>query len=66
MMNDNDIQEVRRFKNKKLSQFNEMELAQLSLFDIEPLQYQIVRTDTGEVFTDYSTESEDLQGGDGE
>ena len=63
-MNDNDIQEVRRFKNKKLSQFNEMELAQLSLFDIEPLQYQVVRTDTGEVFTDYSIESEDLQGGD--
>lgn len=62
MMNDNDIQEVRRFKNKKLSQFNEMELAQLSLFDVEPQQYQVVRTDTGEVLPDYSTDFENWQG----
>lgn len=51
VLNDNDLQDALRFKNKKLRQFNEKELAQLSRVDIVSRPYQVIDTESGELLT---------------
>ena len=48
-MNDNDIAEARRYKNKKLRQLNREELAGV-FEDAVTHSFEIVRTDTGDVY----------------
>ncbi len=53
VLNDNDLQSALRFKQKKMSQFSDSELAQLNPNNIQTRQYQIVDTETGQLFSDY-------------
>ncbi len=48
-MNDNDIAEARRYKNKKLRQLNREELAGV-FEDAATHTFEIVRTDTGDIY----------------
>ena len=50
-LNDNDIHDAFRFKQKKARQFNASELAETYVSDVMH-QYQIVNINTGEVSTD--------------
>lgn len=50
-LNDNDIHDAFRFKQKKARQFNVSELAETYVSDVMH-QYQIVNINTGEVSTD--------------
>lgn len=49
VLNDNDIHDAMRFKRKKLRQFNERELAQLSEIESPERSFAVVDRDTGEI-----------------
>ena len=48
-MNDNDIEEARRYKGKKIRQLNEDELAGV-FEDAATHSFEVVRTDTGDIY----------------
>ena len=50
-LNDNDIHDASRYKQKKARQFNESELTDTYVSDIVH-EYEIVNINTGEVSTD--------------
>ena len=49
-MNDNDIQEAMRYKNKKRQQLNVDELADV-YEDAATHSFEVIRTDTGDIYT---------------
>lgn len=57
-LNDNDLHDAKRYKNKKLRQFNEKELAKLDKDNIPARPYQLIDTDTGLLLcdSDYMTD----------
>lgn len=62
-MNDNDMQQALRYKNKKLRQFNPDELAET--FEVDKIHgFMIVDEETGTVFTNDIINSSEWQGGD--
>ena len=56
MMNDNDMEDALRFKNKKLRQFNENELADTMKNVVErPSNLIIIDKNTGDLYNQSST-----------
>lgn len=49
-MNDNDMEAAFRYKNKRLRQFNENELAEVYVDDVTHA-FEVIRLDTGELYT---------------
>lgn len=62
-MNDNDIENARRYKSKKSRLLNEDELAGIMDNDATVHQYDIIRTDTGDVYSQNTLNAWTCQGG---
>lgn len=56
VMNDNDIEDAIRFKNKKVRQFNESELAEITENTSYSPNIRIINQDTGECIENYTIE----------
>ena len=55
MMNDNDMQDAIRFKQKKIRQFNESELADtMNNYLVRPDRFIIIDKESGEVYNNYT------------
>lgn len=62
-MNDNDIENARRYKSKKSRLLNEDELAGTIEYDAAAHQYDIIRTDTGDIYSQNTLSDWTCQGG---
>lgn len=60
MLNDNDIHDALRFKNKKLRQFNADELTETNVNEVQR-NYKIIDAYTGELLSDCNTDDKNLQ-----
>lgn len=60
VLNDNDVQDAIRFKNKKLRQFNDGELAEVMDFDVQR-SYEVVNAHTGELLSNSNIDDFFLQ-----
>lgn len=60
VLNDNDVQDAVRFKNKKLRQFNSAELTETMKFDVQH-SYQVVNANTGEILSNSNMDDIFLQ-----
>ena len=62
-MNDNDIENARRYKSKKSRLLNEDELAGTIEYDAAAHQYDIICTDTGDIYSQNTLSDWTCQGG---